>query len=88
MDGANAAMIEAAATLAEFEVDVACSKLRPLAGRQLAFVEAPLDPPLAATPDPSYSWSHSKSLLASGDEKVVLLIKPRKNQEDFEFSYS
>jgi hypothetical protein len=86
MDSADAAMIEAVAASAKLVVDVACGKLRPLTGWQLPIVEAPLDPSLAVTPDPSYSWSHSKSLLASGHENVILLIKHRKNQEDFEFS--
>jgi hypothetical protein len=86
MDGANAAAVEAMAALTEFVVDIACGELGPVAGWQLALVQPPLNSSLAVAPRTLYFRSHSKSLLASGDEKVVLLIKHRKNQEDFEFS--
>jgi hypothetical protein len=86
MDGADAAAPQTVAALAEFVVDVACGKLRPLTGRQPVFVQAPQDPPLAVAPDSSYFGSHSKSLLASGDEKVLTLIKHRKAERISSFS--
>src|SRR5262249_37242987 len=80
MDGADATATEPVAACAEFVVDVACGKLRVLAVWQLTFVEAALDASLAVAPASSYAGSHSKSLLASGDEIVDTssnLKKPR-----------
>ena len=88
MDGADAAAVEAMAALAEFVVDVACGELRPVAARQYVFVQTPLDPSLAVAPHSLYSWSHSKSLLASGNEKVELLIKHRKTKRISSFIIS
>jgi hypothetical protein len=87
MDGADAAAAQAKAALGEFVVDIACGELGPVAAWQRALVQPPLNPPLAVAPRSSYCGSHSKSLLASGDEKVVLLIKHRKAKKISSFSF-
>jgi len=80
LDGAEPAVAQAVTALGKFKVDVAGGKLWPIAAGQPAFVEAALDPPLAVAPDSAYFGSHSKSLLASGDEKASYFLDTGKAQ--------
>jgi hypothetical protein len=72
VDGADAAVDDAAAALANVIMDVTCREHRSAAVPDLGFVEAAADTALAVGQLPSYSSFHSKSLLASGVGGVSL----------------
>jgi hypothetical protein len=85
VQGADAAVGHAPAALRELIMHVAGGELRFAARAELGFVQAPLDPPLAAPPLFAYLGVHSKSLLAAGKEKRRISLRPRKTPRDFEF---
>ena len=69
VDGADAAVADAAAALGDFVVDVAGGEHGLGTAAQVALVEAVLDAALAAGQFLSYAGVHSKSLRSSGAEE-------------------
>ena len=78
--GADAAVAEAAATLADLVVDVAGGEHGLGSATKVVLVQAFLNPPLATRQLLAYSGVHSKASRDWDDERLALLLKPRKRR--------
>jgi hypothetical protein len=85
VNGADAAVGNALAAVAEFVMDVARGEHGLVALVELGFVEAPGDAALAVGQFFGYSRFHSKSLAVSGVGKGCYSSNTGKTRKDFEF---
>ena len=85
VDGADAAVGDAAGAVGDLVVDVGGGEHGSGAAAEVGFVEAAFDAALAVGQPPSYDGIHSKSLVGPGVRERVHLLKPRKTPRDFEF---
>ena len=85
VDGADAAVADAAAAVGDLVVDVAGGEHGLGAAAQVGLVEPLLNPLLAAGQLPAYLGVHSKSLRDWGDEWLVTTHQTPETPKDFEF---
>src|SRR5262245_5224020 len=86
---ADAAVGDAAITVADLVVEVARGEHRPLAALDIVFVEPAFDSPLALGQLPAYLDFHSKSFSLLGCLRAVQLFKHRRKTKGFRgFSFS